>query len=306
MAETRGYHQGGYGLEVAGVFAGILKSAEAPGIKGDKADMKTGVANITKKAIANVSYDDCKFSVAMSMSKNLQDWIQASFDQKHEYRDCALLAADFHYNETRRINMHQCLIKEVKFSDLDAASKDASYCDVTIQPELLNFAKGGGGSINTATGSRMKDWLCANFKIDVSGLEDATPFVSKVSLATFTQKTALDQVGHLKIPSLVPTSVDLGEITVTFGSGPEGKVEDKLLQMADKWFIQGELVEENHIPITVHYFKPNMKDELGTINYGGCGLLSVKPAKSERGEGMRKVEVKWYVETALCNFQGQG
>jgi len=29
----------------------------ADAVKGDKADMKTGVANITKKAIANISFD---------------------------------------------------------------------------------------------------------------------------------------------------------------------------------------------------------------------------------------------------------
>jgi hypothetical protein len=306
MGDTRGYHQGGYGLEIAGKFAGMLKSCEAPGVKGDKADMKTGVSNITKKAIANISYDDTKFSVAMSMSKDLQDWIQASFNMKHEYRDCALLAADFHYNEQRRINLHQALIKEVKFSDLDAASKDAIYTDVTMACEMVRHQKGSGGAINTALGARMKDWLCANFRIDIPGLTDAVPFVSKISLPNFSQKTTLDQVGHLKENSLLPTAVELGDLTVTFGSGPDGKVEDQLMAMADKWFIQGDQVEENHLSISVHFLKPNMKDELGAINYQGCGLLSVKPAKSERGDGVRKIECKWYIELATCNFQGQG
>jgi hypothetical protein len=304
MALTRNYQAGGYGLEIAGKFAGMLKSAEAPEIKGDKADMKTGVANITKKAIANISYGDTKFSVAMSMSKDLQDWIQKSYDMAHEYRDIALLVADFDYKEARRVNIHQALITEVKFSDLDASSKDAVYCDVTCKQEMVRHVKSSGAPIGTATGARMKDWLCANFRIEIPGLD--TTFVQKVSLPTFSQKTTVDMVGGLKENSIIPTGVDLGEITVTFGSGPGGQIEDQLMQMADKWFIQGEQVEENHITIGVHFLKPNMKDELGNITYGGCGLMSVKASKMERGDKGRTVEVKWYVETAKCQFQGQG
>lgn len=303
----RGFQQGGTGFECAGQFVGMLKSVEAPGVKGDKADMKTGVANLTKKAIANVSYDDTKCSLAMSNSKVFQDWIQASYNMAHEYRDCALLVADFHYNEQRRINLHQCLITELKFSALDAASKDAIYADLTMKCEMVRHMQGKGSSINTATGSRMKDWLCANFTIAIPGLEDSTPFVSKVDLCSFSQKTTYDQVGSLKEPSLIPTAVELGDLTVTFGAGPNAKVEDKLMQMADKWFIQGELVEENHITIAVNFLKPNMKDVLGEINYGTCGILSIKPAKAERGDGVRKVEVKYYVETAqFSSFGAQG
>jgi len=304
MANARNYAQSGFALEVAGQFAGMLKSAEAPGIKGDKAQMKTGVANITKNMIANISYDDTKFSVAMSNSKVLQDWIQMSFDMKHDYRDIALLAADFNYNEMRRVNIFQALITELKFSKLDASSKDAIYADITCKQEMVRHLVGSKKAIGVATGARMKDWLCANFRVEVPGLD--TTFVSAIDLPTFTQKTTTDFVGHIKENALIPTAVDLGEITVTFGSGPDGKIEDSLMAMADKWFIKGEQIEENHITIGVHFLKPNMTDELGSITYGGCGLMSVKPSKMERGDKGRSVEVKWYVETARCNFQGQG
>ena len=307
MAETRGFQQGGTGFECAGQFVGMLKSVEAPGVKGDKADMKTGVANITKKAIANVTYDDTKCSLAMSNSKVFQDWIQASYNMAHEYRDCALLVADFHYNEKRRINLHQCLITELKFSALDAASKDAIYADLTMKCEMVRHLAGGGKSINAPTGSRMKDWLCANFTATIPGLEDQCKFISKIDLASFSQKTTYDQVGWAKEPSLIPTAVELGDLTFTFGAGPDASVEDKLMQMADKWFIQGELVEENHITIAVQFLKPDMKTQLGEISYGTCGILSIKPAKAERGDGVRKVEVKYYTEHAqFTAFGAQG
>jgi len=302
--DSRSYSASLFGLDLGGKMAGYLKKITPPEMKGDKVEHKTGHLLKTSKAISNYSHGDFSFSCAMNMGKDLQDWIKASFDSAHRYVDGALLIANFDGEEQRRINFQQALITECSFSNLDATSKDAVYVDVKCQAEHVRNVK-GSGKIATATGSRAKDWMCSNFKIEIPGLDCTT--VSKVELPKFTQKVTQDAVGHMREQSYIPTSVDLSDLTVTFAPGPAGKVEDQWMAAAEKWFIAGETLEEQHLNITITFFAPNQTTILGEITYGGCGWLSMKPGDLERGEKTRTNTAKFYVETVQkIDIKSQG
>jgi hypothetical protein len=291
--DSRSYSASLFGLDLGGKMAGYLKKITPPEMKGEKVEHKTGVGHITKKGIANYSHGDFSFSCAMSMGKDLQAWIKASFDNAFQRQDGALIMADFNGEEMRRISFHHALITECSFSNLDAASKDACYVDLKCQAEVVRNAA-GKGKVATALGSRAKDWMCSNFKIEIPGVDCST--VSKVELPKFSQKVAQDAVGHLREQCYIPTSLDLSDLTVTFAPGSGGKVEDQWVAAAEKWFIGGETLEEKHLNITVTWFAPDQKTILGEITYGGCGWLSLKPGDMERKDGTRVNTAKFYVE----------
>lgn len=293
-ADTRSYAPSLFALDLAGKNAGYLKKITPPEMKGDVVTHKVGVDYVSKKAISNYQHGDFSFSCAMSMGAELQSWIKASFDHAHLRKDGALIMADFNGDEQRRINFHQALITECSFSNLDAASKDGVYCDIKCQAEMIRHVK-GSGKVGTALGSRAKDWMCSNFKIEIPGLDCTT--VSKVELPKFSQKVAQDAVGHLREQAWIPGSLELSDLSVTFAPGAGGKVEDQWMQAAEKWFIAGETLEEQHLTITVTFFAPDQKTVLGEITYGGCGMSSLKPGDMERGEKARTSVGKFYVET---------
>jgi len=297
MASPRNYTNALFGFDLNGKLQGMLKKATTPELSGDKHDMKSGVDHITKKSIANIAWGEGGISVAASMGGELQKWIQMSFDHAgtKAYYDGAILSANFDGIEMRRVNFSQALITECSFSNLDAASKDAMYCDIKFKPEGVRHLKGSGKSVLSGLGMRHKDFMCANFRVEVAGLDVST--VQKVELPKFTQKTSVDAVGHLRENAILAHSLELSDIKFTVGSGPDGKVEDAWLAAAEKWFISGETLEEHHITIAVHLLLPDMKTEIGSITYDGCGWLKVKTSDLERSDKPSTFDATFYVET---------
>src|SRR5437868_2986400 len=82
VADKRGFTAGKFALELDGVHAGWIFSAEGGQAVADVVTEKVGPDGIAHKHIANFKYDDIAITCGAGMSKAFFDWIQASFDKK--------------------------------------------------------------------------------------------------------------------------------------------------------------------------------------------------------------------------------
>jgi len=190
---ARGYTAGKFGIELDGIMAGWLQSAEGGHATSDVVTQKTGTGPLQQKHIAGVKYEDITVSCGTGMSRTLYEWIKASFENQHVRKNGAITACEYDSREISRVEWTHGQISEVGFPALDAASKDAAKLTVKIAPETTRAVKGSGKpSAGAKLQAVQKKWLPANFRLKIGNL-DCTR-VNKIEALTIKQKVVVENV----------------------------------------------------------------------------------------------------------------
>src|SRR5688572_4193926 len=107
-----GYLRGKYAIELDGIMAGWLHSAEGGHATSDVVVEKLAGTNLQKKHLGGVKFEDISVQMGvrdLAQNRYLSGWIQGTFLQKPERKNGALVAADYNYTEHSRLSFADAL-----------------------------------------------------------------------------------------------------------------------------------------------------------------------------------------------------
>src|SRR5678815_3527645 len=123
---SRGYTPGRFALEIDGVAAGWIYSAEGGNRVAEVISEKLSQEHHIRKHIAGLKYEDITITCGVAMSKHFWHKLKASFDDGLKRLDGAIHMCDYDGHIKRTLEFHHALVTEIGFPGLDAASKDAA------------------------------------------------------------------------------------------------------------------------------------------------------------------------------------
>ncbi|CAN5698060.1 hypothetical protein BH11MYX2_BH11MYX2_21740 [soil metagenome] len=293
----RTYTAGRFALDIDGYNVGFLKKWSGLSMEANVVANDLGPDNLQKKHVSNIKWTHGKATVGIGMGKGMYEWIKAAFDKGFVRKNGTLTAADFDYKAQSQLTFMQALITGVTVPKLSGDSNDAAYFDIEFEAEQVRWAKAGGEVINGKIGPKQKAWLCQNFRVEIGDL----PCNRIASVDSFTWKcgVAPDQIGTTKEPEKVPSKVLTPDIKFAINYADHQAWADA----ARKWFIDGEHEEANEMTGRIVFLKPNMKDELGSIDLVGLGFKKFADDDAEaNSEKIKRFNVEMYCEGMKFNL----
>jgi phage tail-like protein len=302
-ADGRGFVAGKWGIELDGIMAGWLWSAEGGHATLDVVVEKLGADHLQKKHLAGVKYEDLTVTCGTGMSKGFYTWIQDSFDHKYSRKNGAVMAADYNYKEHSRLTFTNALITEIGMPALDAASKDAAKMTIKFSPEYTRQTTTTGGPSLAGKfpikADIQKKWLPANFRLRIDGLEDACKRVNKIEALVVKQKVVEHAVGEERDYQKEPAVVEVPNLVITF---PESHSKD-FYAWHESFVIKGQNGEDQEKGGSLEYLTPDLKTVLYTLNFHHLGIFKLTPEKVESGsEQIRRLKAEMYCEDIKFNF----
>jgi phage tail-like protein len=286
---------GRHGVLLDGAMAGWIQSVEGGHTTSDAVTQKTAAADLQRKHIAGVKYEDITLQCGTGMSKPFYEWIKASFDNKHMRKDGAIHTCDYDGNIVSTLEFFHALITEVGFPALDAASKDAAKLTIKISPETTRMVEKRAGKLDLPAPAqrtaRQKAWLPANFRLQIAGL-DCTR-VNKIEAITIKQKIVDNPVGEMRTVQKEPAKLEVPNLVVSL---PEQHAAT-LLAWHKESLASGNRVAASRKSGQLEYLTEDLRETLFTLDFHGLGIFKVTPDKPEAGnENIRRVKCELYCE----------
>ena len=116
----RGYTAGRFALEIDGVSAGWIYSAEGGNRVAEVVTEKLPQEHHTRKHVAGLKYEDITIVCGIGMAKHFWHKLKASFDDNMKRLDGAIHICDYDGHITRTLEFHQAI--GPRYQALDDAS----------------------------------------------------------------------------------------------------------------------------------------------------------------------------------------
>jgi hypothetical protein len=303
--DKRAYVSGKFALELDNANAGWLFNAEGGHATSDVVTEKLGPDHIQKKHLAGVKYETITLTFGTGMSKGCYNWIKDSFDHKYSRHNGAIVAATFDHKEMSRLTFYESLIEEVGLPALDASSKDACKMTLKLTPEktrLTQTLAGGPGIQNKfpIKPGVQKQWLPANFRLRIDGLQDACTRVNKIEAITIKQKNTEDPVGEWRDYNKEPCYLEIPNLVITF---PESHSQD-FYKWHEDFVIKGVNNDDKEKNGTLEYLNPSLDKVLFVLTFKHLGIFKLTPDKVESGaEQLRRVKAEMYCEDLKFEYK---
>ena len=290
---------GRFVLELDGNHCAYIKEISGGEAEADIGTIDHGPLNMQTKMMTNFKFTPFKCKMGVAQGGALNEWIKASFDRAYATKSGAIIAGDFNYKATHRVDFVNALVTGVTVPALDGAGKEAAFIDVEWEAENVLHTPGGGQAIPSEYGTKQKQWTPSMFRFDLAGLTDACKRVSKIDSFSWKQKLATDSIGSQRIMTKHPAAVTVPDIKVTLSAADF----EPWRAWAQAWFQDGKCTHEFHKDGTIEFLSPDMATVIGTIELKQCGLKKVTaPALKANSEEISRVTVELFVEEMRFNM----
>lgn len=294
--QARGYVSGRFAMTLDGVHAGFLHETEGGDATADVVTEKVGPDHIAKKHIAGVKYEDITITCGTGMSKAFYQWIADTLNGKAGRKNGAIISADYDLNIVSTRNFFNALITEVGFPALDAASKDAAKMTIKISPEYTRVAKGSGkvqGEFNTKV---QKQWLPANFKLSIAGLEEPCSKVNKIEALVIKRRPLVSTIGELRDYTKEPGALEVPNLAITLPETHAAKLSD----WHEDFVIKGNCADAQEKSGSLQFLSPNLAEVLFELSFQHMGIFRFGPEKAQAGaDAIARVRAEMYCEQIL-------
>jgi phage tail-like protein len=291
----RSYSLGQYALELDGVAAGWLLSADGGYAYGDVISAMSGSGTVVRKHLGKVKYDEITVTVGLGMSRAFYDWLKGVSDHTPARKNGAIVLVDFKGNEVSRLEFVNALISEITVPACDGASKDPAYMTVKWRSEstrYLKSAKAWGGHP-----ALPKPWSVANFRLLLDGL-DCTR-VNKIGALWLRQGLSEIAVGQSRTSEQSPTSLDISDVVITLADTQA----DDFYDWFESFVVSGNNAASNEKNGTLQFLTANLQEVLMSLTLRGLGIFKWYPEKVEAGsDGIRRVQVELYCDDMSFSY----
>jgi hypothetical protein len=290
MPLQRSFAAGHFMLELDGVDAGWLASAEGGFAVADVVEEKPGADRVVHKHLAGVKYTDIQLGFGPGLSKGLHEWITDTLEGKHLRKNGAVVTADFDFKERERLTFMDALISHIDFPALDASSKDSAKLTLGLAPEQTRRVKGSGGKLAGQLGAKTAKWLLANFKLEIDGL-DCTG-VSQIGPISIQSVAAEQAIGERREIEKEASRLEIPDLVVTLS---EAKA-DSFHTWHEDFVIKGNNGDDKEKSGKLQFLGPTM-DTLFTLSFSGLGIYKLAPSAQSAGvEAVRRLTASMYCE----------
>ena len=263
---------GHFQLLLDGVACGFLNSVDG-GAPVAEVISEAGPTSFIKKHLGPIKYEPFVLKLGLAMSKELSDWISASWNSNYARKNGAVVTTDFNFVAVSQREFSNALITETTIPALDGASKEPASLTLKLAPEFTRTSK-GSGKVDAAKVNQ-KLWLPSNFKVAIDGL-DCTK-IRSVNSFTVKQSVASDDIGDARRYLHEPGKIDFPNLEITL---PE--------TAAKTWFdwfedfaIKGNNDESKEKTGSIAFLSPNLAEELMRIDLFNLGIFKIEYDRTE-------------------------
>ncbi len=283
----RGYVADSFHLTLDGVECGFLRSAAGGSPVGDVVVVTGGPGGFADKQIGAVHYEDIELQTGLSLTNDLYEWINASWQLDHKRKSGAIAAVA----TTRSIHaVHEftdALVGEVTIPALDGSSKDQAYLTVKLRPEQVTRGKGGDTLPRRAT--KQKSFVASNFRVEIDGLD--CKMVAKIDSFTVRQ-TITTGASSGDSDLLEPGALDFPNLSITLAEASAGSWQE----WADDFLVKGNNGPAQERSGALTFLAPDLT-QLARIELMGLGIVSLRrPARADAAEAVARVVAELYCE----------
>jgi hypothetical protein len=253
-------------LELDGQPAGMLRSAQPPGLQVEMTPLSIGPDGRERRA-ARVAYGALAATADLAEPGPLVDWLQAALAGDLSPRAGALLVADINHKQRRRIAFRGAQLTTLTWPALDASDgKQPLTLDLRALVDGVDELPGDGKALPAP--GRRKTLLTANFR--VVGLPFDGNAVGRVQLPTLQVTWLDDRVGGRR-PSQRRASRQLGALSLTVTA----RQADAARAWVRKLVADGLVDEGDALSLQVELLDAALKKVLVTVQLDGCLLLGM-------------------------------
>ena len=290
MPLQRSFAAGHFMLELDGVDAGWLASAEGGFAVADVVVEKPGADRLVHKHLAGLKYTDIQLGFGTGLSKGLYQWITDTLAGKPQRKNGVLITADFDFKERERLTFTDALISHIDFPALDASSKDVAKLTIGLAPDQTTKAKGSGGKLAGQLGTKTVKWLLANFKLEIDGL-DCTG-VSRIEPISIKSVAGEHTIGERREIEREVSRLEIPDLVVTLS---EAKA-DSFDAWHEDFVIKGNNGDDKEKSGKLEFLGPT-KETLFTLSFSGLGIYKLAPSAQTAGvEAVRRLTASMYCE----------
>ena len=278
-------------LELDGSTCGFLYSLDGGTIKGEVATSQR-VDMHPAKHLASITHEPFTIEVGLSPEgEPLFDWVSATLDKGHVRKDGAFLRADFDFNVQTRVEFFDAVLTEVGLPAMDGSSKDPCKLTLKGQPVLYRYRPVDGSKLTAGSDVSAKQWLASNFRLELGDLPCEK--VSKVDALTWKQGTTKDEVGVFREPTILPTKVEVSNITLTISTADL----EPWMEWHKSFVIDGKCTDADELSGSLTYLAPDLTDEFGRVAFFNVGIISLRQEPAEMNKDtISRFTVELYCE----------
>ncbi|QSA97921.1 hypothetical protein [Methylococcus sp. EFPC2] len=170
-AAARPSYSTGYAvLEVGGVPLAYVSSFEhASRLQSER----SGYEGATNFAHDSQAPEEFSVVLSQSLDNRLFGILGRQISRGGERLNGRLLSLDWEGNVRRVFEFSDAIVNEVRFSTLDATSRERFTLGLKLSAGQTRWSKGGGKANyrDIKAGDRRNVWLAANFRLDIAGLD---------------------------------------------------------------------------------------------------------------------------------------
>jgi len=300
-ATKRPYTTGHFELMIDGhVSTAYLKSVDGGHIKGMPVEESIGGTNAKLKHLSTFEIEPMTIDFGISGASDVFKWIQSSWDKKWGRRSGQITHGNFEFASTMEHEFRDALILETKFPELNGASKEASYLQIKIQPEVVMLRKGTGRALKATLGSKQKMWTPSAFRLYLDGL-DELQYTNKIEAFSIKQGVKKLMTGEERFPEIEPTKIEYPNLVGTIAL----EYADKLIEWHEKVLKNG--WQDNAAQKTgrLEFLDPTRAKTLFQINLFEVGLTSLQIVQSTANADQIK-RCKFELHIGQMSLDGPG
>ncbi len=161
----------GFALEIGGQMAGWLRN------------FQPGATTNPNGAAPSISPQPFNLQLGISESGPLLDWIQGVLSGQEARKNGAIVACNFNYEATGRLDFFNALIEEVQFPSMDAQLNMAGFVNLRVRADRTFPRKVRGPRYAAPAENKAKAWHVSNFRVSIGNLPCTR--ISKIDALTF-------------------------------------------------------------------------------------------------------------------------
>jgi hypothetical protein len=231
-----------------------------------------GTEPVAKKHLGPTKYEGFALSVGLVMSKELFEWLRASWGLQPPEKDGAVLALDHQLTVKAVAGFTDSLVTETTFPALDAASKSAGHVIIRVQPAAIQFMPGSGKL--SLVGTKQKLWRLSNFRLDIDGLD--CKHVSRIESFTV-RRDVLVEADETGVVNLVPRGMEFPNLRITLAQA----FADTWYDWHEQFVVEGNNDEGFERDGALSFLSADLKAELTRIELHHLGIVRLVPAEDQ-------------------------
>jgi hypothetical protein len=299
-AAPRSYVTGYFALKLDDINCGLIQKFEGGEIEGEVVEEERGADGLVKKHLGNVKYNEFSVQMGLTMGEPVRKWIESSLQMNFLRKSGELQAADFKRDIRRVHEFKDALITEIGFPACDAGAKDPAYMTLKFAPEITRNKK-GSGKVENPVDVKQKQWLPANFRFSIDGLEKACAKVSKVDALTIKQTVVKDDIGQERDYPREPGKIDFPNLKITLAEADA----DPFYQWHEDFVVKGRNTDGQERGGSLQFLDAGLKKPLLTLTFSHIGIFKGTAGASENNsDKIRRVTFEFYLENMTAKFGG--